>query len=368
MRTLLKVSPVALVLAIVGYYTFFGTRVSSQPSGAAGAAALASIGPLAFGPDGTLFVADPLAATVFAFDHAPEAPAVEAGTAAVEALNVKLAEVLEAGAVETQIVDVAVHPQSRNAFVAVMHGPAARAVPALFRVDGAGSIARVTLDGLESSRVALPNAPPTSGIRAYQRRESITDMEFDGGQLWVSGLSNQEFGSTIRRIGYPFKSADAGTAVEIYHGNHGAWETESPAYTFARVPINGTPHLVAGYLCTPLVTFPLSALTPGAKVRGTTIAELGDGNRPVDLIVYTKGGTDYLLLSNESRGVMKMPAAALASAAPITAPVAARIGGVKYETIASMRGVTQMDRLDAERAVALAEGAAGFDLRVLPLP
>jgi hypothetical protein len=41
---------------------------------------------------------------------------------------------------------------------------------------------------------------------------------------------------------------------------------------------------------------------------------------------------------------------------------------VKYETIASLRGVTELDRLDADRAVVIARGAAGMDLRVLPLP
>jgi hypothetical protein len=36
---------------------------------------------------------------------------------------------------------------------------------------------------------------------------------------------------------------------------------------------------------------------------GTTIAELGNRNRPTDMIVYRKGGKDYLLIANTSRGV-----------------------------------------------------------------
>ena len=31
-----------------------------------------------------------------------------------------------------------------------------------------------------------------------------------------------------------------------------------------------------------------SLTAPGAKVRGTTIAELGSGNRPIDMIVYSR--------------------------------------------------------------------------------
>ncbi len=40
---------------------------------------------------------------------------------------------------------------------------------------------------------------------------------------------------------------------------------------------------------------------------GTTIAELGNRNRPTDMIVYSKDGKDYLLIANTSRGVMKVP-------------------------------------------------------------
>ena len=42
---------------------------------------------------------------------------------------------------------------------------------------------------------------------------------------------------------------------------------------------------------------------------GTTIAELGAGNRPLDMILYKKDGQEFLLMSNNSRGVMKIPTA-----------------------------------------------------------
>ena len=62
----------------------------------------------------------------------------------------------------------------------------------------------------------------------------------------------------------------------------------------------------------PLTPRQLMTAAPGAKVRGTTIAELGSGNRPIDMIVYSRGGQDYLLMSNTSRGVMKIPTATFA--------------------------------------------------------
>ncbi len=77
-------------------------------------------------------------------------------------------------------------------------------------------------------------------------------------------------------------------------------------YTFIPYTINNKRHVIASYTCTPLVRFPLESLT-GSKVVGTTIAELGNRNRPLDMILYTKGGREFLLMSNNSRGVMKIP-------------------------------------------------------------
>ena len=67
---------------------------------------------------------------------------------------------------------------------------------------------------------------------------------------------------------------------------------------FVPFVIDGEPHLLAGFQCTPLVKFPLNALNPGKKVTGTTVAELGNRNRPYDMIVYEKDGKDYLLMAN----------------------------------------------------------------------
>ena len=42
-----------------------------------------------------------------------------------------------------------------------------------------------------------------------------------GGKVYVAGLSNEQFASTLRAIPFPFTEADKGTSVEIYHGAHG---------------------------------------------------------------------------------------------------------------------------------------------------
>ena len=111
--------------------------------------------------------------------------------------------------------------------------------------------------------------------------------------------------------------------------------------------VNGEQNLIAGYLCTPLVKFPVSDLKPGAKVMGRTIAELGNRNRPLDMIVYRKDGRDYLLMSNTSRGVMKIPTEGFGDMPGLAEPVPdGNKAGVAYETVAQMTGVEQLDLLD----------------------
>ena len=330
---------------------------------------LTSVGPLAFSADGTLFAADNQAATVYALDLGGQAAGATPGAKGLDRIDQTLAGMLGTSASEIAITDLAVHPRSRNAFVAVMRGQGAAASPALFRVDGAGKIDMVSMPSLKFSKVELPNAPAANAAaRRNPRSETVTDMALVDGKLWVAGLSNEEFASKLRAIPYPFNTVDNGTSVEIFHGNHAAVETRSPVYTFVPYALNGQQNLIAGYLCTPLVKFAVSGLKPGEKIRGTTIAELGAGNRPIDMLVYKKDGQDFLLMSNTSRGVMKIPTRDFATAAPITTPVTTPTGGIPYETVASMRGIEQMELLDAQNSIVVARTQAGINLQVVPLP
>jgi len=317
-----------------------------------------------------LFAADPQAAAIYAFDLGTAAGAP--GAADVPDLDKKLAAVLGTEPSQVSIADLAVHPASRNIYFAAMRGTGAAAAPALVRLDGAGRLDVVALNGLKYTSVALPNAPVANPqARRDPRTASITDMAFDNGQLIVAGLSNEEFSSKLRAVKYPFSTVDPGTSVEIFHGNHGAVETRSPVYAFVPYTVGGTKQIVAGYLCTPLVTFPMASLTSataGAKVRGTTIAELGSGNRPIDMIVYTRGGQDYLLMSNTSRGVMKIPTASFGSATGITSKVVETTAGVPFETLADLKGVEHLDKVGADKVAVLAKADSGVSLRTIPLP
>src|SRR5262249_45542548 len=154
------------------------------------------------------------------------------------------------------------------------------------------------------------------------RGMSITDLAFVDGRVFIAGLSNEEFSSRLMSIPYPFSdSGTSGTGIKIYHGAHGRFETASPVRTFVPFDIKGEHYLLAAYTGTPLVKLPVSELKPGAKVTGTTVAELGNRNTPLDMIVYKKDGKTYLLLANSSRGVMKIQTAGVDNAESITSHV-----------------------------------------------
>ena len=363
---------VRMAVAVVAAGTL-GAMAPARPSAAPApvmvGAAFESIGPLAFGPGNVLFAADTQAAAIVALEL-PASPG-SPGAKATPDFGDKLAGLLGTTAAGLTVTDMAVHPSTRHAYFSVMRGQGAEAKAALVRLDGSGGLALVPLESARYTRAVLPNPPAaTPNERRNPRTQSITDMVFHDGRLIVAGLSNEEFASKLRAVAYPFAAVDPGTSVEVYHGNHGQLETRSPVYTLVPYDVGGAPHLIAGYLCTPLVTFPASVVTSGGKVRGTTIAELGNRNRPLDMFVYQKGGRDYLLMSNTSRGVMKIPTDTFAAAAPITSHVAEERAGVPYETVAALRGVEQMDLFDPAHALVLSRPAtdAPLSLDLVPLP
>ena len=120
---------------------------------------------------------------------------------------------------------------------------------------------------------------------------------------------------------------------------------------------------------TPLVRIPVSELKAGNKVKGTTIAELGAGNKPLDMIVYSKGGKNYILMANSRRGVMKLSTEGIDTTDPITARVADK-AGLKYETIEDLKDVVQLDRFSDTQALVLVQNKQSKEqhLRTVDLP
>ncbi len=361
MRLLKLVVLVVLVLASASM------PVAARPPAVAGPA-FASIGPLAFGPGGVLFAADRQAATIFALNLGAQASGKVPGTKDIAGVDQQIASVLGTAATEIAITDLAVHPTSKNTFVSVMRGQGADAKPALVRVDGAGTIELVALDTMTFTSVTLPNPANVSTTGRGGRTQSVTDLAYVDGRLIVAGLSNEEFASKLWSVPYPFAATDRGASVEIYHGNHGAMETRAPVMAFVPYRIGSELNIMAGYTCKPLVKFPFNSLKAGEKIVGTTIAEFGAGNQPLDMILYKKGGQDFILMSNSRHGVMKIATAPFGSAAAITARVGGT-AGVPLERVAALTGVEQLDLLDADRTIVIArteDGRRNLSAIILP--
>jgi hypothetical protein len=330
-----------------------------------GAPSLKSISSLAFGPEGILFVGDSQDAAIYAIGTGDTKPIGGNGALKVDGVDEKIANMLGTTAKETRITDLAVNPASGNAYVGVMRGSGPDALPIIIRIDRGGKIGPFALTDVPFSRIALSNTADDDKRRA----QSITKVSFMNGNVIVSGLSNEEWASTLRSIPFPFATAEKGTSVQIYHGAHGKYETHAPVQTFTSYDINGQAHILAAYTCTPLVKIPVTEIKPGAKVKGTTVAELGNGNRPLDMIVYEKGGKNFVLIANSARGTMKVATDNIGTIAGITEPVSrGQTAGLKYDTVDNLKGVVQMDRLDRNNAVVLIKSPTGTNLETVALP
>jgi hypothetical protein len=322
-----------------------------------GTPTLKSAGALAFGPDGVLFIGDATAATIYAVGTSDTKGDSKAAIK-VDKLNDKIGSMLGAMSGEITINDLKVNPASGNLFLSVTRGKGSSAMPAIMKLDRTGKLSQFELKDVPFSSVSLTNAP------VKQAAMAITGLNYANGKLYVAGLSNEQFASKLRAIDFPFKAADTGASIEIYHGAHGKLETNSPIRTFTIYQIANETNLLASYTCTPLVKIPVDSLKPGAKVSGTTVAELGNRNTPLDMVVYTKDGKDYLLMSNTAHGLIKVSLDGIDKATAITTPIKGT-AGLKYEKIEELKNVVQIDKLDGERFVYLNKEG---NLDTVPLP
>ncbi len=334
---------------------------------------LASAGPLAFGPDGILFVGDPKAATVYAIDTKPSRPrAADAPPADYELADVRqaIAALTSTSADAVQVADMAIDHEAGTLFLSVTIGEDAK----LVTINRQNQPQLVNLDKASAAAVQL-QAPPEDkltgeGRRASNKRlESITDLAYAEGSLLVSGLSGDSPLSSVQAFEFPFRDSGTLSNLEIYHAAHGRAEDYAAIRAFIPININGKPSLLAGFTCTPLVQFSLDSLQTGAKVRGNTIAELGNRNRPLDMIVYEKDEHTYLLVTNSARGVMKIDTADVADQSELTQPVRdGGTAGLPFEKVESLRNVAQLAKLDNQRGVALLDEAGGLRLTTIQLP
>jgi hypothetical protein len=294
------------------------------------AAKLQYAGALTFSPDGVLFVGDNISGAVFAYPiNAGTAPA-EGAPLDVDGIDGRIAALLKAPKSSVHINGMAVHPTSHDVYLSVSFGPGS---PALVKVSPAGVPSQVNLAGTKSTSWTVPDAPtpdkhfrdrtgdlakPTGNrdhIKAMtpMRSMTIVDMKFHNGELFVAGISNEEFSSTLRRVSYPFDSRSSSTAVRIYHVAHERYETRAPVRAMSFATIDGQDTLIAAYTCSPIVLIPTADLKDGAKVTGRTVGDMGNG-QPISLVSVSFNGEPSLFATNVGHGPRMIPISGLQKA------------------------------------------------------
>lgn len=373
-RTLLIAAGVTALLG--------GARVASAPRPSAtgtygmrvGAVQLQSVGVLQFGSDGTLFVADSRAGAVYALDVG-EATRDSSTTAVnIDDVDGKIAAALGTSRDQIRIRDMAAHPLSQSLYFSVVRGRGEGEASVIVRIaKQSAQVSVVSLDNIRHARAELPDAPAPDakdGRGQATRTLAITDLALANGELYVAGLSNEEFSSALRRIPYPFGSAAKSTTVEIFHTSHNRFETASPIESMLPMSLAGRDVVLASYTCSPLAVFDRADLAAKHHVRGRTVAELGGGNRPLDMIRYVspRSGKEYILIANSHRTLMRLDPAEIAGAPAMTVAVrqAYQTGGVGYLPVSSY-GVLQLDSYNSRNAVLLQRDPEDGSLEVRSL-
>jgi hypothetical protein len=285
-----------------------------------------SAGALTFSPDGVLFLGDNKLGAVFAFETQPGQAPDSLDPFLFESIDERIAEALGVAAKSLVMNGMAVHPVTREPYLSVGVRNGDRLDPAVVSVSLDGAVhpfdlssSKVTVHRLSdvpdedktfASRAGFFAVPPASYYDEKAgtplRSMTIVDLQFHDGDVFVAGVSNQEFSSTLRRIPFPFTGAASQTQVEIYHLAHGQYETRAPIRTMQFATIDGVDTLIAAYACSPLVTIPVSELKHGAKVTGRTIGDMGNG-QPISMVAFKDHEGDKVFVTNLGRGPMVVP-------------------------------------------------------------
>lgn len=334
-----------LVLAMVMVFHLAGANATDPPPVMLkGDIQLKSLTSIAFSKDGVLFLADPLGMKICALNE-KQTNSERSRNLEVPNIDEKLAALLGVSTKDIKIEDMAVNPTSQEVYFAVTRR-GGDLQPAVIKVDKQGKLSPINLTNVSYYETSLTDVPSKSPHQYFPLTSAITDMAFIDGELYVSGLSGEEFSSKLRRIPYPFTNKTTAVQLEIFHPSHDRFETNSPIETFLPFSVNGKMHIVAGYGCAPLAKFPLTEVRAKEQLRGVTVAELGGGNRPLDMIAFNDDGVDYLLIANSDRTLMQISSEdlnkqeAVVKGATRVAPYES--SGVKYLSIAEV-GITQLD-------------------------
>src|SRR5262249_47060863 len=189
---------------------------------------------------------------------------------------------------------LAVNPASGTAYIAIQKRDNKRDL--ILTVEGTGKVGELALDNVKYARIKLPAAAKGDTVL-------ITDVTWAGDRVLAAVQAQDTFASKIFSAKGPLASDAEGVvySTETYHVSHRKWETRAPIRTVLPYEQDGKNYLVGAFTCTPVVKFGLDDLEPGAKIKGVSVIEIGNGNEPRDMFTYKKGGKTYILVSTHRK-------------------------------------------------------------------
>ncbi len=96
-------------------------------------------------------------------------------------------------------------------------------------------------------------------------------------------------------------------------------------------------------------------------VKGRTVAEMGSGNTPLDMITVKKGNESVLIMSNTKYPVAAVNYKTISAFQGTLTERAPTTAGVDFAKL-PFTGVSQLDKLDANRVIMIQNRGGSLDL------
>ena len=174
-----------------------------------------SAGALAFDNGNVLFVGDGKDGVVHAFDFGKSgfedqtgydlgrAQTFE-GRTIFNGLDKEIAALLGVAAEDIIINDMVVHKPSKQIILSVHRGLGPDAEPVLIKINN-GAVELLNFDKAAHTSMSVGPVLAEATLEFGQPLNSlaITDIDYYNGEIFVAGISNEEFSSKLRRMAYP---------------------------------------------------------------------------------------------------------------------------------------------------------------------
>jgi hypothetical protein len=341
-----------------------------------GSVTIKRIGRMSFAPNGVLLIADIGSGAVVAIETGDTGPVKKLKTR-VNDVDKKIATALGVSTADLSIADMAVNPESGMIYVSAIRKT--DNTSAIITFDADGKLTILDLTDTRFVRVPLP-VGEGSQIRA------ISGVEYTDGRILAAGQSNEEFSSKIFSLPLPLTHGKSGDAfsTETYHVAHGRWETRAPIQSFIPYREGGEDYVVGSFACTPIAKFKVTDIAKNSKVKGTSVVELGSGNRPIDMFTYEKDGKQWLITNTDRFHHEKRPLGpsqywgvrvdmSYLTASKVNADAARRdvskqTGPAGIEVVEALFYVRHVAKLNNREMVVLRDNKGALDLEVKELP